>query len=192
MSLPELLLLDRDGVLFRHVDPYILSPADVTVSPGAPETVRAALELGIPVAVVTNQSPIGRGLISWQFVREVNERITAWVPRCRRHRVRCYVCPHLPDDGCDCRKPLPGLLLRAALDAGVDIGTAWMVGDHDTDIAAARAAGCAVAVHVATGRQRAPSETADLCFDDLYTFVRLLNDEQADDTANNPRSRRNP
>lgn len=191
MSLPGLLVLDRDGVLFRHVEPYILSLGDVTVSPGAPETVRTALELGVPVAVVTNQSPIGRGFVSWEFVHKVNERITTWAPLGQRCRVRCYVCPHLPDDGCDCRKPLPGLLLRAALDAGVDIGTAWMVGDHDTDMAAARAAGCATAVHVATGRQPKPSEKADLCLDDLHAFVRLLSAEQAD-AASNPRLRRNP
>ncbi|MFI1488738.1 D-glycero-alpha-D-manno-heptose-1,7-bisphosphate 7-phosphatase [Streptomyces sp. NPDC020747] len=192
MSLPEILILDRDGVLFRHVEPYILFAHDVTVSPGAEQTVRTALELGVAVAVVTNQSPIGRGLTSWEFVHEVNARIHAWAPEGIEHRLRCYVCPHLPDDKCDCRKPLPGLLLQGAHDAGVDIGSAWMVGDHDTDMTAARAAGCGLAMHMTTGRQAEPSKIADICIDDLHTLIRLLRDEggiQSTKSANELRRR---
>ncbi|MFD9225945.1 hypothetical protein ACFWDI_39415 [Streptomyces sp. NPDC060064] len=98
MSLPGLLVLvlDRDGVLFRHVEPYIFSPRDLTILPGAQQAVRLAIELVVPVAVVTNQSPIGRGLTPWDFVRSVNARIHTWAPEGCGHRVRCYVCPHFP------------------------------------------------------------------------------------------------
>ena len=100
--------------------------------------------------------------------------------------MRAYVCPHLPGDGCACRKPQPGLLLRAARDAGADIRTAWMAGDHDTDMAAARAAGCRLALHLTAGRQTRPSTIATVHLDGLHQLVRLLREAHPTSASPNP------
>lgn len=169
-----MLILDRDGVLLRHVEPYILTDTAVSAAPGAVETVRTATRLGIPVAVVTNQSPLARGLVSWDFVDRVNQTIAGWARAGAAVPVRCYVCPHRAEDRCACRKPQPTMLVRAAADAGVDIRATWMVGDHDTDMLAGQAAGCGRLVHLTGGRQPAPSPHADLHLTDLRGVVRLL------------------
>ncbi|MEV0777482.1 D-glycero-alpha-D-manno-heptose-1,7-bisphosphate 7-phosphatase [Streptomyces sp. NPDC050433] len=173
-ALPELLLVDRDGVLLEHVEPYILSAADVVFCPGFTELFRATALLGCPVAVVTNQSPLGRGLVGWDFVHRTNSRIAALAASENHHDVTFHVCPHLPQDGCACRKPAPGLLLSAARTAGVPPARTWMVGDHDTDMAAARRAGCGTTVHLTSGRQRQPSPFADLEAGGLHEVARLL------------------
>jgi histidinol-phosphate phosphatase family protein len=150
---PEAVLLDRDGTLVVDV-PYNGEPERVEPMPGA----RAALDrlrgAGVRTAVISNQSGIARGLISEEQLHAVERRVEEllgplgpWV-----------VCPHGPDDDCDCRKPRPGLVLRAAEELGVDPGRCAVVGDVAADIEAARAAG-ARAVMVPTRHTR-PAEVA--------------------------------
>jgi D-glycero-D-manno-heptose 1,7-bisphosphate phosphatase len=133
---PLAVLFDRDGTLIEDV-PYNGGPDLVRPRPGA----RAALDrlrgLGIPIAVVTNQSGIARGLLSLDQVHAVNRRveqlvgpIDAWL-----------VCPHGPDEGCHCRKPRPGMVLEAARRLGVPPSRCALVGDIGSDLAAADAAG---------------------------------------------------
>jgi histidinol-phosphate phosphatase family protein len=141
-------LLDRDGTLVDDV-PYNGDPARVRPMPGA----RAALDplraAGIPLAVVSNQSGVARGLVTPDDVSRVNRRIEellgpigAW-----------FVCPHAPDDGCGCRKPAPGMLLGAAATLGVPAERCALIGDVGADVDAARAVG-ARAVLVPTPRTR--------------------------------------
>jgi histidinol-phosphate phosphatase family protein len=133
---PELVLLDRDGTLV--VDhPYCGDPAAVTPMPGARRALDRLRRAGVALAVVTNQSGIARGLLSRDAVDRVNRRVEEllgplgpWL-----------VCPHGPEDGCDCRKPAPGLVLDAAALIGVDPSRCAVVGDIGADVAAARAAG---------------------------------------------------
>jgi HAD superfamily hydrolase (TIGR01662 family) len=133
---PLAVLFDRDGTLVEDV-PYNGDPALVRPKPGA----RAALELlrrrSIPVAVVSNQSGVGRGLLTPDQVEAVNQRVdellgpmAAWL-----------VCPHAPEDACRCRKPLPGLVLEAAARLGVPPERCLLVGDIGADMEAAEAAG---------------------------------------------------
>jgi histidinol-phosphate phosphatase family protein len=169
---PDLVLLDRDGVILEHVEPYVLRHEDVRPLAGALDAVATLLRTGIKVAVVTNQSPIGRGMVSRGFVDEVHATLAAGLPA--DHDLTFYVCPHVPADGCACRKPAPGLLLAAARDHGVTPARSWMVGDHDTDLEAGRAAGCAELVHVPSGRQVARSPHATMTVDSLPALVTVV------------------
>jgi histidinol-phosphate phosphatase family protein len=159
---PAAVLLDRDGTLVIDV-PYNGDPEQVQPMPGA----RAALDrlraAGVRLAVVSNQSGIARGILTEDEVAAVNRRVEELLgplgPWC--------VCPHGPSDGCDCRKPAPGLVLEAAQRLGVAPERCAVVGDIGADVEAARAAG-ARAVLVPTPRTRrdevaaAPERAEDL------------------------------
>jgi HAD superfamily hydrolase (TIGR01662 family) len=129
-------LFDRDGTLVVDV-PYNGDPDLVRPAPGA----RAALErlraAGVPTAVISNQSGIGRGLLTRGQVAAVNARIE----RLLGPVGPWLVCPHAPGDGCACRKPSAGLVLQAAAELGVDPARCAVVGDIGADVEAARAAG---------------------------------------------------
>lgn len=170
----DLLLLDREGVILEHVDPYLLTHESVRFVPGAALAMGRALAAGVSVAIVTNQSPIGRGLVSAEFVEEVNQRIRAEVGATAG--LAFFVCPHAPARGCDCRKPAPGLLLRAMAQFDRSPGECVMVGDHDTDMLAGRAAGVRQCLHVRTGRQTLASTHADASQPDLMSAVESLLD----------------
>ncbi|MGD7001682.1 D-glycero-alpha-D-manno-heptose-1,7-bisphosphate 7-phosphatase [Corynebacterium halotolerans] len=131
------MLFDRDNTLVVDV-PYNGDPALVRPMPGA----RRALDLirahGIPVGVISNQSGVGRGLITTAQVRAVNQRVTGLLGPFDVWQF----CPHLATDGCGCRKPAPGMLLAAAGQLGVEPAEMVFIGDIGADVGAARAAGC--------------------------------------------------
>jgi histidinol-phosphate phosphatase family protein len=134
--LPAAVLLDRDGTLVHDV-PYNGDPNAVTPMDGARQALGRLRQAGIPLAVVSNQSGIGRGLLQPQQVSAVNARIEellgpfdGW-----------FVCPHTERDGCNCRKPGPGLVLDAARWLGVQPEHCVLIGDIGSDLEAAAAAG---------------------------------------------------
>jgi HAD superfamily hydrolase (TIGR01662 family) len=133
---PQAVLFDRDGTLIHDV-PYNGDPALVTPMPGAREAVDRLRAAGIAIGVVSNQSGVARGLISPEQVAAVNERVDELVGPLDTWAV----CQHGPDDGCACRKPRPGLVLRAARELGVAPERCAVVGDIGADVEAARAAG---------------------------------------------------
>ncbi|WP_374227507.1 HAD-IIIA family hydrolase [Streptomyces sp. AC627_RSS907] len=178
MSPVKAVLFDRDGTLVHDV-PYNGDPARVRPVDGAREAVAMLREHGIRVGVVTNQSGVARGLISDADVRRVNRRIDdlvgpfdVWA-----------VCPHGPDDGCHCRKPLPGLVLWAAGRVCTDPADCVVIGDIGADTEAAERAG-AHGILVPNARTR-PEETAAAArvAPDLLTAVRMLLDDPPDDRA---------
>jgi len=153
-GLPAAVLLDRDGTLVEDV-PYNGDPEAVRPMTGARRAVERLRAAAVPLAVVSNQSGIGRGLVSAEEVRAVNARIEEllgplgpWI-----------VCPHSPKDRCDCRKPAPGLILRASRELGVNPAHCIVIGDIGADMGAARAAGAA-GVLVPTARTRAEEVAA--------------------------------
>ncbi len=133
---PQAVLLDRDGTLVVDV-PYNGDPSLVAPVPGA----RAALDrlraAGLPLAVVSNQSGVARGLLTSAQVAAVNARVAELLGPFDA----VLVCEHGPDDGCACRKPRPGLVLEAARQLGVDPAACVLVGDIGSDVDAALAAG---------------------------------------------------
>lgn len=136
------LFLDRDGVLnaLVHRDGRWLSPlhfADFAVLPGAARAVRALRRAGFVALVVTNQPELTRGRLHSAELERMHEAL--------RREIELdgiYVCPHRDADRCDCRKPLPGLLLAAAKQWRVSLRASFLVGDSPKDIAAGHAAGC--------------------------------------------------
>ena len=161
-STPAAVLFDRDGTLVDDV-PYNGDPAQVRVKPGAKVALARLRAAGIRTAVVSNQSGVARGLITRADVDAVNARIVELLGPIGRF----HVCLHGPDDGCDCRKPAPGLVLQAAAALGLPPQRCAVIGDIGADVAAAQAAGArAVLVPSLTTRPEevavAPEVAADL------------------------------
>lgn len=162
-------LFDRDGTLVHDV-PYNGDPAKVRSVDGAAAAIVALRRAGMKIGVLTNQSAIGRGLLTPAQVAAVNERVEVELGPFDTWQV----CPHSPEDGCACRKPRPGMVVQAARDLGVLVEECAVVGDIGADVEAARAAG-ARAVLVPTPAT-APDEVADapLVAPDLGAAVQAL------------------
>jgi D-glycero-D-manno-heptose 1,7-bisphosphate phosphatase len=143
--------LDRDGVIIENRTDYVKSWKDVHFLTGALEALQRLARSEYSVVVVTNQSVVGRGIISLEQAMEINHRLMALIEAQAGRIDATYLCPHRPDEGCDCRKPAPGLLLRAAREMGLDLTRSYMIGDAVTDIEASRAAGVSP-ILVLTGR----------------------------------------
>jgi len=137
------LIVDRDGTLIEERG-YVTQAADIVLLPGVEAALERATDAGVAVAVVTNQSAIGRGLLTVAELEELHEAIRSLGVSA------IYHCPHLPDAGCDCRKPQPGMVRSAVADLELDPQRTVVVGDHLTDCLAGRAAGVG-AVLVRTG-----------------------------------------
>jgi D-glycero-D-manno-heptose 1,7-bisphosphate phosphatase len=147
------LLLDRDGVINEECH-YLHDPKDLVMIPGADKAIAEINQCNIPVAVVSNQAGIGRGLYGVEAYNAVNRAIADHLAQGAAHIDAWYFCPHTSQDACLCRKPLPGMLIEAAKDLNFDLRDAVFVGDKESDLAAARAAGCrAVLVRTGYGQQ---------------------------------------
>lgn len=152
--------LDRDGVLTRE-DEWVLRPDQVELLPGAASGVRALNLAGVPAIVVTNQSAVARGWIDDEGLAAIHARLGELLAAEGARVDAIYACPHHPTEGvgalrraCACRKPEPGLLLRAAQERALDLAASWMVGDAARDVEAGRAAGAHAAL-VLSGKGRA-------------------------------------
>ncbi|MFH1887728.1 MAG: D-glycero-beta-D-manno-heptose 1,7-bisphosphate 7-phosphatase [Pseudomonadota bacterium] len=143
--------LDRDGVINRDSEDYIKSWEEFSFLPGAVEGMAVLNRAGYEVILITNQSGIGRGLFTEATLRNMHTRLAVEAARGGARVLAAYYCPHLPDDGCGCRKPEAGMLLAARDRFGLDLSACVMIGDSAKDIRAARAAGLGRAVLVQTG-----------------------------------------
>jgi len=148
-------LLDRDGVINRLRPDHVKRWDEFEPLAGAVESVARISASGRDVVVVTNQSAIGHELVSRAVVDDIHRRLAEAVGG-RGGAIRAFlVCPHRRDAGCGCRKPAPGLLLRARAELGLDLVRAVMVGDQVGDVEAARAAGCRAMLVDPTGERAA-------------------------------------
>lgn len=142
-SLKPAVLIDRDGVIVKNRRDYVKSRMEMEILPGSLQAIAALSQSGHRVFIVTNQSAIGRGLTTFAEVDSMHRQL-AFEVSCLGGEIEAFlVCPHTPDDGCDCRKPAPGLLYQARDRYGVDLASAVMIGDMESDVRAASAAGCA-------------------------------------------------
>lgn len=174
--------LDRDGVLIEDV-PYLTDPAQVRLREGAAEALSRLREAGFALVVVTNQSAIGRGMLSSQRLEEIHRRLTELLEREGAWLDAIYHCPEPPrsDDRSVIehhdRKPGPGMLLRAARELDIDLRRSWMVGDMLSDALAGRNAGVArVALMVNPAREQ-PEEAhraADCVVESLSALADLV------------------
>ncbi len=165
--------LDRDGTINRYVG-FLKSIEDFELLPGVAEAIREINESGYLAIVVTNQPVIARGEITREQLREIHNKMETLLAREGAYIDAIYYCPHHPDRGyegeiaelktdCECRKPKPGLLLKAAEDYNIDLSSSWMAGDSRRDIEAGKAAGCKTVL---------VENTAE--FGQTYTYANLL------------------
>jgi D-glycero-D-manno-heptose 1,7-bisphosphate phosphatase len=137
------ILLDRDGVInHRIVNGYVTRWQEFRFIEGAECALRDLTRLRAPILVISNQSGVGRGVVSRSALEQITRRFEAALERRSAYIDGVYYCPHRPEEGCVCRKPKPGMLLQAARDWRIDLAASVMVGDSATDVEAARAAGC--------------------------------------------------
>lgn len=138
------LFIDRDGVINVNRDDYVKSWDEFEFLPGAKEAIKKINDSDWLLIIITNQSPIGRGIFSPETLDKIHKLMLKELSDFGGHIDAIYYCPHHPDDNCDCRKPKPGLILKAGKDFNIDLSASWMIGDSDSDLTAGRAAGCKV------------------------------------------------
>ncbi len=143
--------LDRDGVINQDSPAYIKSPDEFHFIPGARKAIALLTAHGCDVILITNQSAIGRKMITTKTLDAIFTKLKIGVEKAGGSIKDIFFCPHTPDAGCDCRKPLPGLILNAVARHGIDPLESVMVGDSAKDIQCGLAAGCHKNILVATG-----------------------------------------
>jgi D-glycero-D-manno-heptose 1,7-bisphosphate phosphatase len=164
--------LDRDGTLNERPSPhhYVLNAEGFRWIPGAAQAVARLFDIGYEPIVVSNQRGIARGLVSRQALSEIEAHIRDEVARHGGRLAAFYYCPHEAQAKCFCRKPAPGLILRAAADQRVDTGASVMIGDSESDVEAGQAAGCATVRIAPAGSPSA----ADLVVPDLASAAEAM------------------
>ena len=155
--LPKLVLLDRDGVINHDSDRYIKTSDEWNAISGSIFGIVQLQQLGIKVAVCTNQAGIGRGLIKVPDLVSIHRKFNNQLMRNGGDPLKIFFCPHLPSDNCDCRKPKPGLLITAFSALGISCKDTIFLGDSITDFQAAKTAGVKFAL-VLTGNGRTTLE----------------------------------
>jgi D-glycero-D-manno-heptose 1,7-bisphosphate phosphatase len=137
------IFIDRDGVinLLRPSD-YVLDWSQFVFVPGIREALNQLASLGLPMIVISNQAAVGKGLMDTAGLEEITSKMYQELAHDGTFLTAAYYCPHRPDENCPCRKPKPALLQAAAADLNLDLTRSIFVGDAETDVEAARAAGC--------------------------------------------------
>lgn len=174
----NLVILDRDGVINEDSDQFIKSPQEWNPVPGSLEAIARLCRAEYRVAIVTNQSGIARGLLTLDMLNRIHVRMLEHIQRKGGAIDAVMVCPHGPDDGCECRKPRPGMLLDLAQRLNINLHGVPVVGDSIRDLEAAHAAGGSpVLVKTGKGREsarklRSRDLPADLpVYNDLAAFT---------------------
>lgn len=145
------IFLDRDGVICQNRADHVKSWNEFEFLPGVKKSLAALSQLGLPIIVVTNQAAIGRGLLTTEILEDIHQHMMAEIKAHGGRIDRIFYCPHRPEDGCECRKPKPGMLLQAAQEMGLDLTGSYLVGDVVSDIQAGQQVGCHT-ILVLTGR----------------------------------------
>ena len=170
---PGFVALDRDGTIISYV-PYLTRESEMKLIPGVADGIRLLNEHNIPVYIVTNQSVVGRGMLSLEGLNQLHATLTDLLAEQGARINAVFTCTHVPEDGCQCRKPAPGLLERAALRAGMPIGSGVVIGDSEGDIRMALSRG-AYALHVQTGVQyELPRDLGVLSVPDLAAAIDMI------------------
>lgn len=172
----QYILLDRDGTIIydKH---YLHDPDGVELLPGAVEGLKRMVDMGYGLAVLTNQSGVGRGYFDHASVAACNARMEELLAPHGIVLDGIYYCPHTPEEGCRCRKPEPGLMEQAAEVLGFDPGESFMVGDKVADMGVGKNTG-ATTILVRTGKGAVHEErckdSADHVVDDLKGVADII------------------
>jgi len=147
MPMKKAIFLDRDGTIIADRG-FVHKKEDVELLPGAARAIRMANQAGFLVVVVTNQSGVARGYFTEEDVQALNQYLAEILAQEGAHIDAFYYCPHHPEAPvktyrkvCSCRKPQPGLILKAARELNIDLTQSWMMGDSPRDVEAGKRAG---------------------------------------------------
>ena len=168
-----LIILDRDGVINQDSDDFIKTPDEWIPLSGSLEAIAALSSAGFEVAVASNQSGVGRKLIDGPALEAIHRKMQRLVREAGGDIGKIVFCPHHPDDGCECRKPAPGLLLDLSRRYGVSLSGVPIVGDSLRDIEAAMSVG-GRPILVLTGNGQATAEKLRLRGDSVESYPNLL------------------
>ena len=169
------IFLDRDGTINKYVG-FLRNINDFVLIDGVAEAIKEINTSGYLAVIVTNQPVIARGEVTYEELNEIHNKMETLLGKQGAYLDAIYYCPHHPDSGfdgevkelkfdCDCRKPKPGLLLKAAEELNIDLSQSWMIGDSKNDIMAGKNAGCKTAL---IGNE---DYKQDITVDSLLTFV---------------------
>ena len=172
------IFLDRDGTINKYVG-FLRDINDFELIDGVAEAIKEINRSGYLAVVVTNQPVIARGEVTYEELNEIHNKMETLLGNQGAYLDAIYYCPHHPDSGfdgevkelkfdCDCRKPKPGLLLKAAEELNIDLSKSWMIGDSKNDIMAGKNAGCKTAL---IGNE---NYKQDIMVDSLLTFVNKI------------------
>jgi len=136
------IFLDRDGVINLEKKDYVKSIKEFQIIDNVPKAIATLKEKGFLVIVITNQSAINRKLLTVELLNKIHNHLQKILKDNNTSIDYFYFCPHRPDEKCKCRKPSPGMILKAAQEHNIDMNQSFMIGDSLTDIQAAEKAGC--------------------------------------------------
>jgi len=172
----HLVLIDRDGTINveRH---YLSSPDQLELLPRAVEGIRLIKQLGLQVAVVTNQSAVGRGYFGLEMLECINQKLFEMLADRGAAFDAIYTCPHRPDEGCACRKPKSGLAVKAANEFGAELSQSFVIGDNVCDIEMGKLVGAkTILVRTGHGAELVSHETIepDYVVEDLLEAAQVI------------------
>ena len=136
------IFLDRDGVINQERKDYVKNLEEFKIFENVADAISLLKKENFLIVIITNQSAINRKLLSIKNLENIHKFLKKYLKKNNTSIDAIYYCPHTPEEDCSCRKPKPGLLLKASLDLDIDLKNSWMIGDSKTDIEAAKAAGC--------------------------------------------------
>ena len=136
------IFLDRDGVINKDRPDYVKSVKELEIYPYIASTLKQLRDAGFLIIVISNQSAINRGYTTHDNVKEIHSTIQEYLKKHGTFVDEFYYCPHKPDENCDCRKPKPGMILKAYKEFKIDLKSSWFLGDKNSDIQAADKVGC--------------------------------------------------
>lgn len=167
------MFLDRDGTLIEDTG-FIRDPALVKMVSGAAAAMRALRDAGYALVVISNQSGVGRGIITPDEAEAVHRRFVEMFEAEGIVFDDCRYCPHHPDAGCECRKPSPTMLVDAARALDIDLASSFMAGDRMGDVLAGKNAGCTGILITNPGHPNTTSVQPDFesaSWDDILAFI---------------------
>jgi D-glycero-D-manno-heptose 1,7-bisphosphate phosphatase len=174
-ALSPAVFIDRDGTIMEDTD-YCSHPDDVRIFPGVLQALRSLKSRGFKLIIITNQSGIGRGFFTFEQYRAVEAEVLRQLGDGLVDAT--YYCPDAPGQHSNCRKPAPGMVVRATRDHHIDISRSFLIGDKEVDVECAHNAGVR-AIRVRTGIQRdATRSNADWVVDDMPAAVQIILNER--------------